>query len=132
MMSNSLLVSIWTLICLFVICSGRTPQLIGGWSDLNTNDLSVKNITDFAVDMYNKQSNSINMKQLVTIKSAKSQLVAGRKFSITFAVGETNCSKNGIQRNNHKECPLTNTSVSVVHNYNLIGKDLHIQEIQII
>ena len=110
-MSNFILSAVLLLWTLTAICLGG--RMTGGWTDLDTNDLSVKNVTHFAVEMYNKQSNSINMKQLVTIKSAKSQIVAGRKFIITFAIGETNCSKNGIQKNNHNECPLTNTSVSV-------------------
>lgn len=109
-MSKFVLTAILTiflgLICLSSVCSSR---MAGGWSDLDPNNESVKNVTHFAVDMYNKQSNAINIHQLIAIKSAKSQVVSGRKFEIVFAVGETDCSKNGIQRNDVRECPLSDT-----------------------
>lgn len=109
-MSNSLLT---ILLLLTIGCAAlASGPMTGGWTQLDVNDQKVKNLTDLAVDRYNQQSNSINMKQLVTIKSAKHQLVAGSKYAITFAVGETNCSKNGIQTNSYKDCPLTNSSVS--------------------
>ena len=135
-MSKFVLTAILTiflgLICLSSVCSSR---IAGGWSDLDLNNESVKNVAHFAVDMYNKQSNAMNIHQLIAIKSAKSQVVSGRKFEIVFAVGETNCSKNGIQKNDIRECPLSNTKVSLRLNNTLMTsntKGIDLQEIQIL
>jgi len=108
MISRFIILAILGLSLCFLVFGDR--PLVGGWTDLNVEDENVKNLTLLALDRYNKQTNSINLKQLVRIKSAKAQLVSGRKFAITFTIGETLCSKNGIQKRSAKECPITNTS----------------------
>ncbi|XP_054153598.1 cystatin-1-like [Oppia nitens] len=115
-MTTTLLTTITAIGALFVslviiIDTGcLASRMTGGWSLMLVDSEDVKNLTDFAVDMYNKRSNAIHYKQLIRIKDAKQQVVSGRKISITFVVGETNCSKNGINNHNLKDCPLTNTN----------------------
>lgn len=81
----------------------------GGWTQQNvTNNRAVENAAQYAVNMYNHGSNSIYFKKLVTIKSARTQVVAGIKYVITFDIGETECKKNAneLTENNGKECQL--------------------------
>ncbi|CAG2175225.1 unnamed protein product [Oppiella nova] len=84
-------VIVWTT-CLV---GGSGDRMTGGVKQVSVDSDNVKNLADLAVDRYNKGSNAINYKQLITIKEAKHQVVAGSKWFITFTIGEIQCPKNG-------------------------------------
>lgn len=59
--------------------------LVGGWTPIeNTNDPHVKEMANFAVSEYNKQS-KMNLK-LVGVDKAESQVVAGTNYRIVVSV----------------------------------------------
>lgn len=93
-----------------VYSSSTPPIMTGGWSSISTDDKTVKNLTNFAIDENNRRSNAITIKGLVSILEARSQVVAGIKYWIKFTIGDTNCKKNGNQLTNDN-CQVINSNV---------------------
>ena len=58
----------------------------GGWFFMSTDDQTVTRLASIATDHHNSASNSD--KKLVSIKSARAQVVAGMNYEITFVISD--------------------------------------------
>nr|XP_060616515.1 cystatin-like [Anolis sagrei ordinatus] len=71
------------------------PGFVGGWRDRSVSDPDVLKAAAFAAQAYNKASNSRVYFKAERILEAKSQVVAGTKYSLTVEMVSTACEKKG-------------------------------------
>ncbi|XP_053201004.1 L-cystatin-like [Panonychus citri] len=72
---------------------GVTMAMPGGWSSMSLDDPKANELASKAVAHHNKVSNNLFYKKLVTVKSIKSQVVAGVNYEVIFDIGVTECPK---------------------------------------
>ena len=88
----------------------------GGWMDHPTNSSKIIDAANYAFKHVNKVSNSLYYYKMMNIIEAKSQVVAGVKYQITFDMGATKCRRNGDNSHLTDEalasCELDNSLVS--------------------
>ncbi|XP_074143818.1 cystatin-like [Sminthopsis crassicaudata] len=93
----------------FAVHAERFPRLLGGLSEANVNDESVKRALNFALSEYNRASNDKYGSRVFRVIEAKKQLVAGLKYVFEVEVSRTTCTKSATDFSNcpdHKEPPL--------------------------
>ncbi|XP_063293525.1 cystatin-M isoform X2 [Pelobates fuscus] len=87
-----------------MISLGALSLVPGGWSEGDPNSDGVKKVTAYCVKRYNMESNDVTLYNLIKIKSAQQQVVAGVNYKIVFFIGKTRCRKNGNM--SLTNCPL--------------------------
>lgn len=78
----------------------------GGWRDRPVDSEDIQKFATLAVSENSKRSNSLYFEKLVKIIAAKTQVVAGIKYNITFEIAPTECKKNDKSYDQMSECPL--------------------------
>ncbi|XP_042295993.1 cystatin-like [Sceloporus undulatus] len=69
------------------------PGFVGGWRERSASDPDVKEAAAFALQAYNEASNSLYCSKALRVLEAKSQVVAGTKYSLTIELVNTLCKK---------------------------------------
>lgn len=91
---------------------GVTMAMPGGWSSMSLDDPKANELASKAVAHHNKVSNNLFYKKLVTVKSIKSQVVAGVNYEVIFDIGVTECPKSDA---NSANCEVSaNVSVNLI------------------
>ncbi|OCT79760.1 cystatin [Xenopus laevis] len=102
MSSSVYLVLVLSLSLLVTLASTGMP---GAPVAANTGSEEVKNAANFALERFNLMSTNKHIYKLLTVKSAKTQVVAGRNYILEIIIGATNCQKNSHY--NLQACKLT-------------------------
>uniref|UniRef100_A0A183BL17 Cystatin domain-containing protein n=1 Tax=Globodera pallida TaxID=36090 RepID=A0A183BL17_GLOPA len=71
-------------------------SVVGGWTDQDVADDSVKALASRSVAKINAESNDRFQLFPVQIISAQSQVVAGMKYKLRIVVGKSNCPKSAL------------------------------------
>nr|B1P1J3.1 RecName: Full=Cystatin-1; AltName: Full=Cystatin JZTX-75; Flags: Precursor [Chilobrachys guangxiensis]ABY71743.1 cystatin-like peptide [Chilobrachys guangxiensis] len=91
---------------LTVLCGFSASTKTGGWRDKDVDDEDIRKFATLAASENSKMSNSLYFEKLVKVIEAKSQVVSGVKYNITFEIAPTECKKNGKGYDKLSECPL--------------------------
>uniref|UniRef100_A0A3Q0RJ71 Cystatin C (amyloid angiopathy and cerebral hemorrhage) n=1 Tax=Amphilophus citrinellus TaxID=61819 RepID=A0A3Q0RJ71_AMPCI len=86
-------VALTVLAAVFAVGSGT---LVGGLTDIDTNDEGARNALNFAVVQHNRRSNDMYISQVAQVIRVQSQVVAGVKYVITAKMAKTHCKKNSV------------------------------------
>ncbi|XP_015783476.1 cystatin-1 [Tetranychus urticae] len=81
---------------LFAVCligAVFAIEMDGGWSSISVDHPTVIQLAAKGVEHHNKIANNLYYKKLITIKEAKSQVVAGMNYEVKFLIGKTECVK---------------------------------------
>jgi hypothetical protein len=81
----------------------------GGWTRLDTEQESVREVAQFAVEEIGKQRNSPNYAQLGDIVSARAHVVSGYRYNIVLNRHETSCPVSTADAATN--CPTTSTEL---------------------
>ncbi|KAI0221793.1 Cathepsin F [Lamellibrachia satsuma] len=87
-------------------CLSLASGLFGGDTDIDVNDDDIQKLAKAAVDQLNARSNSMFKSKLVTLKSAKVQLVSGLLYKLKLDVGTSDCRK-GDTSKQLDDCAVT-------------------------
>ncbi|KAF7238404.1 Cystatin [Varanus komodoensis] len=93
------------LLLLPALAASRVP-MPGGLVDRSVADPDVRKAAAFAVEAYNRASNSLFYYKVLRILDAKSQVVAGVKYYLTVELVSTQCEKKGGSVLNQAEVDL--------------------------
>uniref|UniRef100_P0DXA0 U7-hexatoxin-Hi1a n=1 Tax=Hadronyche infensa TaxID=153481 RepID=T71A_HADIN len=95
-----------TILLFLGVCAVGASMMTGGWTNKDVNDEEVKKLAIFASTKFNEKSNSLVFEKMCKILEAKSQLVAGMLYDITFEASPTVCKKNDKNYVPIYQCPL--------------------------
>uniref|UniRef100_A0A452IUJ3 Egg-white cystatin n=1 Tax=Gopherus agassizii TaxID=38772 RepID=A0A452IUJ3_9SAUR len=104
-------VGVWLAALWLLLLAGpglRGERLAGGLQEVPISDPGVQAAVRFAVDAYNRASNSLHYCRAEQVLRARSQVVAGMKYYLTVQLVTTQCRKNGAGLGNRdiSTCPL--------------------------
>ncbi|XP_067400170.1 cystatin-POGU1-like [Emydura macquarii macquarii] len=90
----------------------RGERIVGGVQEVPISDPGVQAAVRFAVEAYNRASNSLRYCRAERVLRARSQVVAGMKYYLTVQLVTTQCQKNraGLGNVDISTCPLPPTS----------------------
>ncbi|XP_065264081.1 cystatin-POGU1-like [Emys orbicularis] len=102
---------VWLVALWLLLLAGpglRGERLAGGLQEVPISDPGVQAAVRFAVEAYNKASNSLHYSRAERVLLALSQVVAGMKYYLTVQLVTTQCRKNGAGLGNGdlSTCPL--------------------------
>ncbi|XP_038264805.1 cystatin-M [Dermochelys coriacea] len=86
----------------------RGEHLVGGLQEVPVSDPGVQAAVRFAVEIYNRASNSLYYSRAERVLRARSQVVTGVKYYLTVQLVTTRCRKNGagLENGDVSTCPL--------------------------
>lgn len=76
-----------------LLAASWSMTMPGGWTEQDADDTHVQELAQTALAKMEMKSNSLFASKLVEVTKARSQVVAGIRFDITFTIGMTNCRK---------------------------------------
>ena len=88
------------------------PAVKGGWKEINPAQAKSLKSLENLVSHINKASNSLFHQSLVSLKTARRQIVSGAKYQFEFSLAETNCNKSE-KKANLKECLVANDAKTI-------------------
>ncbi|XP_037761031.1 cystatin-POGU1 [Chelonia mydas] len=102
------LAALWLLLLAGLGLGLRGERLVGGLQEVPVSDPGVQAAVRFAVEAYNRASNSLHYSRAERVLRARSQVVAGMKYYLTVQLVTTQCRKNGAGLGNGdvSTCPL--------------------------
>lgn len=75
------------------IITTRNVPLLGGWFEKNTESAEIQEAAEYALKMFNSQSNGNRLFKLVSVTSAKAQVTSLLNFRIEGILQKTKCHK---------------------------------------
>uniref|UniRef100_A0A646QI32 Cystatin n=1 Tax=Hemiscolopendra marginata TaxID=943146 RepID=A0A646QI32_9MYRI len=115
MASSGIVCFLLTLCVLVRESSSGKGKLVGGWSETDSSADKIRELSEFAVDEIDAQSNALYKQKIAEIIQAETQVVSGIKYRIRLRLSYTTCKKTAKQVNDQcDEDPEQNSNVCVV------------------
>ncbi|RWS24651.1 cystatin-like protein [Leptotrombidium deliense] len=84
-------------VCLvLIIAMSAVGSMVGNFTDMK-DEKKIKELQDFCMTRLNQQTNSIYLKNVAKVVSAKQQVVSGMMYELVLEVGMTACRKSGSE-----------------------------------
>lgn len=81
---------------LFICWVGVCHSWAGGLREESPDDPLIQGVINFAFQSLESGTNNALARKIIKVKSVKSQLVAGKQYTITLQLGNTNCSSSSV------------------------------------